>query len=174
MRVATYGCNPTLPASTPATTPTLRARPTWTATADRQRHGGHWRLRVPRTRLDDFLRLVAAIRSAYRRLADAADPDADGHTTWEWRCLNQPYQRALGVAPVDPESDSTNVDVDLAERGRGELFPGAEHEPVGNRPFTLRATNLPGQPGTTRFTDTNAAPLSPSFYRVGVNCRDEQ
>ena len=35
-------------------------------------------------------------------------------------------------------------------------------------PFTLLAPNLPGQPGTTSFTDTNAASLSPLFYRVGV------
>jgi hypothetical protein len=34
--------------------------------------------------------------------------------------------------------------------------------------FTLLAPNLPGQPGTTTFTDTNAASLAPLFYRVGV------
>ena len=35
-------------------------------------------------------------------------------------------------------------------------------------PFTLLAPNLPGQPGTTTYTDTNAASLAPLFYRVGV------
>jgi hypothetical protein len=35
-------------------------------------------------------------------------------------------------------------------------------------PFTLLAPNLPGQPGTTTFTDTNATPMAPLFYRVGV------
>jgi hypothetical protein len=35
-------------------------------------------------------------------------------------------------------------------------------------PFSLLATNLPGQPGTTSFTDTNSANLAPLFYRVGV------
>jgi len=34
--------------------------------------------------------------------------------------------------------------------------------------FTPLATDIPGQPGTTTYTDTNAAPLAPLFYRVGV------
>ena len=35
-------------------------------------------------------------------------------------------------------------------------------------PFTLLDSNLPGQPGTTSYTDTNSAPLAPLFRRVGV------
>jgi hypothetical protein len=34
--------------------------------------------------------------------------------------------------------------------------------------FAPLATDLPGQPGTTAYTDTNAAGASPLFYRVGV------
>jgi len=34
--------------------------------------------------------------------------------------------------------------------------------------FAPLATNLPGQPGTTRYTDTNAIGTGPFFYRVGV------
>ena len=37
-----------------------------------------------------------------------------------------------------------------------------------NPPFTLLSPNLSGQPGTTSFTDTNAASMAPLFYRVGV------
>jgi hypothetical protein len=35
-------------------------------------------------------------------------------------------------------------------------------------PFTLLATNLLGQSGTTTYTETNAAAAPRLFYRVGV------
>jgi hypothetical protein len=34
--------------------------------------------------------------------------------------------------------------------------------------FALLATNIPGQPGTTTYTDTNAIGAGPWFYRVAV------
>ena len=34
--------------------------------------------------------------------------------------------------------------------------------------FTPLATNLPGNPGTTTYTDTNAVRAGPFFYRLGV------
>jgi len=34
--------------------------------------------------------------------------------------------------------------------------------------ITPLATNLPGEPGTTTYTDTNAVGAGPLFYRVGT------
>ncbi len=35
-------------------------------------------------------------------------------------------------------------------------------------PFSLLAAKPAGQSGATSFTDANAAPLAPLFYRVGI------
>ena len=74
----------------------------------------------------------------------------------EWRCRHRSHQRALGVAPALGDARRHQRDRELAERGRGELLPGAQHEP-GDSPFTPLATNIAGQAGTTSYTDTNAA-----------------
>lgn len=40
--------------------------------------------------------------------------------------------------------------------------------------FSSLATNIPGQPGQTSFTDTNAMADEPWFYRVGVNAQSAE
>ena len=55
----------------------------------------------------------------------------------------------------------TNGLRNLAERSRGEFFPGALHEPERIAPFTPLATGIPSQPGTTSYTDSTATNASP-------------
>jgi prepilin-type N-terminal cleavage/methylation domain-containing protein len=101
--------------------------------------------------------------------ADLADPDADGHATWqEWRCQTCPTNALSALRLVSASWDGTNVKVTW------QSVPGVNYslERSTNLSalswFTTVATNLVGQPGTTSFADTNAAGQAPLFYRVGV------
>jgi hypothetical protein len=101
---------------------------------------------------------------------DATDPDADGHTTWqEWRCQTDPTNalsalRLLSASPTGP-----NVTVGWQSVAGVNYFLERSTNLASSPHFTPLATNLVGQSGTTSYTDTNAAPLAPLFYRVGVN-----
>ena len=101
--------------------------------------------------------------------ADFADPDHDGQNNWqEWRCLTDPTNalsvlRLLSAAPI-----GTNATVTWQSVAGVIYFLERSTNLSATTPFTPLAINLPGQPGTTTYTDTNAARLTPLFYRVGV------
>ena len=64
--------------------------------------------------------------------------------------------------------DGTNVTVAWQSVAGVNYFLERSTNLSASPPFTLLAPNLPGQPGTTTYTDTNAAGTSPLFYRMGV------
>jgi hypothetical protein len=102
-------------------------------------------------------------------LADFTDPDRDGHTTWqEWRCLTDPTNALSALRLLSASPAGTNVTVSWQSVAGVNYFLERSTNLRASPPFTLLAPNLPGQPGTTSYTDTNAAPLPPLFYRVGV------
>jgi hypothetical protein len=102
--------------------------------------------------------------------ADFADPDSDGLNNWqEWRCGTDPTNALSALRLLAPSAGGTNVTVTwqsvagvnyLLERATNLSVPLA---------FTSLATNIPGQPGTTTYIDTNSTRAGPFFYRVGVN-----
>jgi len=49
-----------------------------------------------------------------------------------------------------------------------DLFPGMFTHLGASPTFLPLATGIPGLPGTTGFTDSNAPGLGPCFYRVGI------
>jgi hypothetical protein len=101
--------------------------------------------------------------------ADAMDPDADGHTTWEeWRCLTDPTNALSALRLLSAWPTDSNVTVSWQSVAGVDYFLERSTNLWASPPFTLLAPNLPGQPDTTSFTDTNAAALAPLFYRVGV------
>ncbi len=79
-----------------------------------------------------------------------------------------PHERALSVAPaLCLAPGGSNVTVRWQSVAGVTYF--LERSTNLTAPMILPlATGLPGQPGQTIFTDTNAADLAPLFYRVGV------
>ncbi|MCX6926308.1 MAG: hypothetical protein NT154_24345, partial [Verrucomicrobia bacterium] len=99
--------------------------------------------------------------------ADYADPDHDGQNIWqEWRCQSDPTNALSALRLVSAAPAGTNVTVTWQSVAGVSYF--LERSTNLASPFTPLATDLPGQPGTTIYTDTSAAGLAPLFYRVGV------
>ena len=101
--------------------------------------------------------------------ADFTDPDPDGHTTWqEWRCQTDPTNALSVLRLLSASRAGTDVTVSWQSVEGANYFLERNTNLSASPPFTPLTTNLLGQPGTTAFTDTNAAHLAPLFYRVGV------
>jgi hypothetical protein len=102
--------------------------------------------------------------------ADFTDPDGDGLNNWqEWRCRTDPTNALSVLRLLSSLLTHTNLTVTW------ESAPGVNYflercTNLGASPllFTPVATGIPGQPGTTAYTDTNAVGRGPFFYRVGV------
>ena len=101
--------------------------------------------------------------------ADATDPDADGHSTWqEWRCATCPTNALSVLRLLSASSDGTNVTLTWQSVAGVNYFLECSTNLEAIPRFTPLAIGIPGQPGTTTYTDTNAVGPGPSFYRVGV------
>ena len=101
--------------------------------------------------------------------ADFLDPDADGHNNWqEWRCQTDPTNALSALRLVSATPSPTNADVTVTWQSVAGVTYFLERSTNLASPLAPLASNLPGQPGTTSFADTNAAGLPPLFYRVGV------
>jgi hypothetical protein len=101
--------------------------------------------------------------------ADYIDTDGDRLNNWqEWRCGTCPTNALSVLRLLSATRAGTNVTVTWQSVAGVNYFleraTNLSHSPL----LTPLATNIPGQPGTTTYTDTNAARASPHFYRVGV------
>jgi len=101
--------------------------------------------------------------------ADYADSDADGLNTWqEWRCQTCPTNALSALRLLAAARTGSDVTVSW-QSAAGVSYSLERCTNLSSPPaFSLLATNVPGQPGSTSFIDTNAASLSPLFYRVRV------
>jgi hypothetical protein len=103
------------------------------------------------------------------RSADYFDSDGDGMNNWqEWRCGTCPTNALSVLRLLPPSRTGTNVAVSW-QSVAGVIYFLERSTSLGASPhFVCVASNLPGQPGTTTYTGTNAAGAGPFFYRVGV------
>ncbi len=101
--------------------------------------------------------------------ADYADPDGDGHSTWqEWRCGTDPTNALSVLRLVSAGPDGANLTVRWQSvAGVSYFFERSTNLGASPR-FVMVATNIFGQTGWTSFADTNAVGAGPFFYRIGV------
>ena len=99
--------------------------------------------------------------------ADFIDSDGDGMNNWqEWVCGTCPTNAQSALRMVSALPTSTNATVTWQSVAGVNYF--LERGANLAAPFTLLATNIAGQAGTTSYADTNATGAGPFFYRVGV------
>ena len=97
------------------------------------------------------------------------DPDGDRMNNWqEWRCLTDPTNTLSVLRLLAPWREGSDVAVHWQSVAGVDYSLERSTNLAVSSAFTPLATSLPGQPGTTTYTDTNAAALSPLYYRVGV------
>ena len=100
--------------------------------------------------------------------ADGADADGDGMNNWqEWCCGTCPTNRLSALRLLSAAPSGTSVTVTW-QSVAGVSYSLKRSANLAS-PFTLVATNIIGQAGTTSYADTNATGAGPFFYRVGVN-----
>jgi hypothetical protein len=100
--------------------------------------------------------------------ADSADADGDGMNNWqEWVCGTCPTNPLSALRLLSATPRGTNVTVSWQSVAGVNYFLKRSANLAS--PFTLVATNIIGQAGTTTYGDTNATGAGPFFYRVGVN-----
>jgi len=101
--------------------------------------------------------------------ADFVDTDGDGMNNWQEYIAGTDPTNPLSVLRLLSATPSgANVTVMWQSVAGVSYFLERSTNLSVSPPFTLLATNLPGQPGTTSYKDTNATGAGPFFYRVGV------
>lgn len=101
---------------------------------------------------------------------DLTDPDGDGMDNWqEWIAGTNPTNAASALRLLSPLLTSTNVTITWQSIEGVNYFLKRSSDLGASQPaFSTVATDIPGQAGTTSYTDTNASGAGTFFYRIGV------
>jgi hypothetical protein len=100
--------------------------------------------------------------------ADYSDADGDGMNNWqEWRAGTIPTNSLSVLRLLSASPGDTGVLVRWQSVTNRNYWVERAADLAIPPPWVTIATNLPGQPASTAFTDTNAS-VGSLFYRVGV------
>jgi hypothetical protein len=102
--------------------------------------------------------------------ADYKDSDGDGMNNWqEWIAGTDPTDPTSLLKLMTPTVTNNATDISLTWQSvtNRTYFIQRTTDLIGE-PFSVLASNVLGQAGTTSFTDTNAVGTGPLFYRIGV------
>ena len=98
-----------------------------------------------------------------------ADSDNDRQNNWqEWRCATDPTNALSLLRLLSPATNDSGLTVTWESVTNRSYFLERGTNFGAQPAFSTLATNLAGQPGTTSFSDTNAAGSRFIYYRVGV------
>jgi hypothetical protein len=90
-------------------------------------------------------------------------------TLQEWRCGTDPTNALSVLRLVSVVVGPADVTVSWESVGGIEYSLERSSDPQNSRSgYTLVSSNIPGQPGTTSYTDSDPAPGGFMFYRVLV------
>ena len=99
--------------------------------------------------------------------SDSADPDGDGRNNWqEWVADTNPTN-ALSLLRLFPLTGGASGVVVTWQSLTNRTYSVERSTNLGaSPPFHTLAAGLPGQAGTTSYTDTNTPTARPAFYRI--------
>jgi hypothetical protein len=101
--------------------------------------------------------------------ADYSDSDNDLLNNWqEWIAGTVPTDVSSALRLLNPAKAVSGLTVAWQSVTNRTYFLERVTNLGAAPPFSLLASNLVGQAGTTSYTDTNAVGPGPLFYRVGV------
>jgi hypothetical protein len=98
-----------------------------------------------------------------------ADPDGDGMNNWqEWIAGTNPTNALSVLRMVGVSRNGSGLSVTWQSVSNRAYFLERSLNLAGHPAFILLATNIPGQVGTTTYSDATATGPGPFFYRVGI------
>jgi len=101
--------------------------------------------------------------------ADKLDPDFDGMNNWqEWIAGTDPTNGASALRLLSATGAVSGVTVTWSSSATRFYSLERATNVRAATAFSLLSSNIAGQAGTTRFTDTNTVTEAPRFYRIRV------